>query len=74
MATNTQVWINLYLASDWRDWILEQKAYKGHSQGVTGVAGAVQAVLIHHPNLVIIIGLSMFKSFPCHLRKHIFEF
>ena len=26
MATNTQEWINLYLASDWRDWILEEKA------------------------------------------------
>ena len=49
MATNTQEWINLYLASDWRDWILEEKAYKGHSEGVTGVAGAVQAVLIYHP-------------------------
>ena len=49
MATNTQEWINLYLASDWRDWILEEKAYKGLSEGVTGEAGAVQAVLIYHP-------------------------
>ena len=55
-------------ASDWRDWILEQKAYKGHSEGVTGEAGAVQATSFIIPNMVAIIGLTMFKSsFPCHL-------
>ena len=64
MATNTQVWINLFLASDWRDWVLEQKAYKGHSEGVTGEAGAVQATSFIIPNMVTIIGLTMFKSSP----------
>ena len=51
-------------ASDWRDWILEQKAYKGHSEGVTGEAGAVQATSFIIPNMVAIIGLTMFKSSP----------
>ena len=74
MATNTQEWINLYLASDWRDWILEEKAYKGHSEGVTGVAGAVQAVLIYHPQHGHHHRPHNVQIFPCHLWKHRFEF
>ena len=69
--TDTSV---IYLASDWRDWILEQKAYKGHSEGVTGEAGVVQAILIHHPQHGHHHRPHNVQIFPCHLWKHRFEF
>ena len=63
-------------ASDWRDWILEQKAYKGHCEGVTGEAGAVQAILIHHPQHGHHHRPHNVQIFPCHLWmwKHRFKF
>ena len=62
LAANTLMRLNLYLASDWRDWILaQQEASQGRSGGVAGVAGAVQAVLII-PLMVTISGLALLKS------------
>ena len=62
LAANTLMRLNLYLASDWRDWILaQQEASQGRSGGVAGVAGAVQAVLVI-PLMVTISGLTVLKS------------
>ena len=57
LAANTLMRLNLYLASDWRDWILAQQ----EASQQRGVAGAVQAVLII-PIMVTISGLALLKS------------